>query len=207
MFNAELRDPQAVLDAIEAPIVIYDSGQRFLLANRAYHDFFPEMPGESELRGRHFSEILSLKLEIDSLSVPILPEERTAFIAHWMEALREGGESREFFDRRHRKWYRLNLSLAPGGLTVAMRTDIDAQKRLQQEMLWEREAALAALRRLKEATAATLAAAEGILHRLQAAQARRDALPPDALAGLREQFTALAAAAGLSPAAPEPPPD
>lgn len=203
----ERRELRAALDALDASVEMYDSDLRFLLANQAFHGFFPELPGEAALRGRPFSDIVGLMLEHDCLPVPVSRDQRAAYIARQVSALREGETSREFFDRRHRRWYLLHLVRAPGGQAVAVRIDIDDQKSLQKELLWNREAAQAALQCLRDDTLATLAAAQDALHRLETALARRDALPTEALATLRERLSALADRAGgrLSPASPAPP--
>jgi hypothetical protein len=159
--NAALRE---TLDALDGTVVVYDSELRYVFANRAYHEFFPHLPGDAELAGRPYDEIVAMSLKAGRGIAPVPEEEREAFIAQRVAAMqRRPVEPRERFDRRMGRWFLIRVRWTPGGHRVALRVDIDEQKRLQKELLWAREAAVAAGSEKRRAIALAAEAMRGPL--------------------------------------------
>ncbi len=166
--NTVLRE---TLDAIDGTVVVYDGDLRFVLANRAYHAFFPHLPDDADLAGRHYGEIADMSLRAGRGMAPVPDEQREAVIAQQIAAMqRRPVEPREHFDRRLGRWFLVRVRWTQSGHRVALRVDIDDQKRLQQELLWDREAAMAAgrahlqaLARAGEAMRAPLEALAGLV--------------------------------------------
>jgi hypothetical protein len=187
--NTALRE---TLDAVDGTIVVYDNDLRYVFANRAYHEFFPHLPGDGELAGRHYGEIAAMSLKAGRGMAPVPEDQREAFIAQRIAAMQSRPvEPREVFDRRPGRWFLIRVRWTPSGHRVALRVDIDDQKHLQKELLWEREAAVAATRanletmaRTGNAMRAPLQALAGLVggHTTNPAAARRAMLELMALA-------------------------
>ena len=140
--NTALRE---TLDALDGTVVVYDSELRYVFANRAYHEFFPHLPDDADLAGRPYGDIVAMSLKAGRGMAPVPDGQREAFIAQRIAAMqRRPVEPREHFDRRLGRWFLVRVRWTQSGHRVALRVDIDDQKRLQQELLWEREAAMAA---------------------------------------------------------------
>lgn len=157
-------------DAVDVSITVFDADLRFVAANQTFHTLFPGLPDDDALHGMPFAELMGAMLERDLLAMPVPPEHRAAHIAYWEALVRAGYPPREYFDRRQGRWYQLRMSRLTSGGRMVARVELDAQKRLQKHLLWQREAAAAALRRLQDGVAslqaslATLEAATRDLH-------------------------------------------
>lgn len=149
--NAALRE---TLDLLDGTVVVYDSELRYVFANRAYHEFFPHLPDDAALAGRPYRDILAMSLQAGRGTQRYAAGEREAYIAARVAAMRRRpAEPREEFDRRLGRWFLIRVRWTQGGHRVALRVDIDDQKRLQEELLWGREAASTAARETREAIA------------------------------------------------------
>ncbi len=162
--NTALRE---TLDAVDGTVVVYDSELRYAFANRTYHEFFPHLPDDADLAGRPYAEIVAMSLKAGRGMAPVPDGQLDSFIAQRIAAMqRRPVEPREHFDRRRGRWFLVRVRWTPGGLRVALRVDIDDQKRLQQELLWEREAAVAAGNANRQAMARAGEAMRGPLEAL-----------------------------------------
>jgi signal transduction histidine kinase len=142
--NALLRE---TLDAIDGTVVVYDADRRYVLGNRAYHEHFPYLPDDAELAGRRFEEVLALSIEAGAVVDAEAYSDKAGFIARRIrEVDARGTAPREAYDPVRRKWFLIRTRLTPSGARVALRVDIDEQKRLQQELEQARHAAEAASR-------------------------------------------------------------
>jgi two-component system, cell cycle sensor histidine kinase PleC len=142
--NAILRE---TLDAIDGTVVVYDAQRRYILGNRAYHEHFPHLPNEQELAGKPYEEVLSYSIAAGTVVDQQAYTDPASFIRRRIRDI-EGGEAvpREVYDHHTGKWYMIRVRLTPGGNRVSLRVDIDAQKRLQQELDQARNAAEVASR-------------------------------------------------------------
>jgi signal transduction histidine kinase len=130
--NALLR---ATLDAIDGTIVVYDAERRYVLGNRAYHEHFPHLPDDAELTGKRYEEVLALSIAEGTVLDPEAYIDTAKFIARRSRQIDEDGTTpREVYDPVRRKWYMIQVSYTPSGARVALRVDIDGQKRLQREL-------------------------------------------------------------------------
>lgn len=187
--NTALRE---TLDALDGTVVVYDGDLRYVFGNRAYHEFFPHLPDDADLAGRPYGEIVAITLNAGRGIAPVPEDQREAFIAQRVTAMqRRPTEPREQFERRLGRWFLIRVRWTPSGHRVALRVDIDEQKRLQKELLWEREAAVAAARANRQATCRTAEAMRAPLatladlvggHAANLADARRALLELKALA-------------------------
>jgi signal transduction histidine kinase len=135
--NALLRQ---TLDAIDATVVVYDADHRFVLANRAYHQFFPHLPAGQTLIGERYESLLERSIHAGTVTDPQAYSDRAGFIARRVRALAEAG-AREVYEPHSGHWYLIRVRHTPEGARVALRVDITEQKRLQQALEEARSAA------------------------------------------------------------------
>ncbi|MBN8874052.1 MAG: PAS-domain containing protein [Rhodospirillales bacterium] len=130
--NAILRQ---VLDAIDGTIVVYDAERRFVLSNKAYHDYFPHLPPDHVLVGQRYEALLERSIDAGASVDPSAKTDRAAFIARRIQEIEQRRvPAREIQDTTNGKWYMVRVSHTPDGHRVALRVDITEQKRLQAEL-------------------------------------------------------------------------
>ena len=137
--NAILRE---TLDAIDGTVVVYDPDRVFVLANRAYHAFFPHLPPDKDLQGLRYEDVLGLSLQAGTVVDPRAGTGPTAFTATRIREF-DAPEAppREVRDPRTNRWYMIRVQRTPGGNRVALRVEITDQKRMQEDLRLAREAA------------------------------------------------------------------
>ena len=137
--NAILRE---TLDAIDGTVVVYDPDRVFVLANRAYHAFFPHLPPDKDLRGLRYEDVLGLSLQAGTVVDPRAQADRSAFTATRIREFNApDSPPREVRDPRTNRWYMIRVQRTPGGNRVALRVEITDQKRMQEDLRLAREAA------------------------------------------------------------------
>jgi len=142
--NALLR---ATLDAIDGTVVVYDADRRYVLGNSAYHEHFPHLPDDVDLAGKRYEEVLALSIAAGTVVDPEAYTDTAAFIARRNRDIDDAGtDPREIYDAARRKWYMIRVRRTPSGARVALRVDIDEQKRLQRDLEQASQAAEAANR-------------------------------------------------------------
>ena len=130
--NAVLRQ---VLDALDGTVVVYDADRRFVLSNKAYHDYFPHLPPDQELAGQRYEALLERSMDAGASLGPVAPADRAAFIARRIQEIEQRNvPAREVRDQNSGKWFMIRVSHTPDGHRVALRVDITEQKRLQAEL-------------------------------------------------------------------------
>ncbi len=131
--NQMLRE---TLDAIDGPVVVYSSDLRYVFGNRAYHDFYPHLPGEPELVGKTYDEVLAISMSADTIVDPLAHIDPPGFIAARRAHMLDRSHS---FSEQHNprlgRWTTLRVKWTPSGNRVSLRVDITPLKRLQQELL------------------------------------------------------------------------
>ena len=146
--NAIMRE---TLDTIEGSVVVYDRERRYLLGNKAYHTLYPHLPGDDELIGRKYEELLALSIAAGSVDNPAAYTDTAAFVSSRiadMERRRElsrdaqnARPGRESLHPQTGRWSLVRSKRTPSGSDVSLRVDITAQKQLQQELQEARVAA------------------------------------------------------------------
>jgi signal transduction histidine kinase len=123
------------LDAIDGTVVVYDANQRFVMANRAYHEYFPHLPPDSVLAGQPYENVLALSIAAGSVIEPDAYKDPAAYIERRKHDLdRRDDPPRETYDRRADRWSVVRVRYTPDGHRVALRVDITEQKRLQAQL-------------------------------------------------------------------------
>lgn len=131
--NALLRE---TLDAIDGTVVVYDSDLRYRFSNRGYHDLFPHLPSDQDLAGKHFADILALSIAAGAVADPEAAVEPASFTARRIAEIQD--RSRPVREARNPKtdtWSQIRVKWTPTDNRVALRVDITALKRLEQELL------------------------------------------------------------------------
>lgn len=137
--NAILRE---TLDAIDGTVVVYDSDRRFVMANRAYHAFFPHLPSDRELAGKLYEDVLALSIDAGTVVDPSAYRHRAEFLAaRAKEIMSREPTPREVHDALRDRWYMIRVQRTPTGNRVALRVEITEQKRLQEALRKAREEA------------------------------------------------------------------
>ena len=146
--NAIMRE---TLDTIEGSVVVYDRERRYLLGNKAYHSLYPHLPGDDELIGRKYEELLALSIAAGSVDNPAAYTDTADFIASRIASMERRGKlsretqnarpGRESLHPQTGRWSLVRSKRTPSGSDVSLRVDITAQKRLQQELQEAREVA------------------------------------------------------------------
>jgi two-component system cell cycle sensor histidine kinase PleC len=137
--NAILRE---TLDAIDGTVVVYDPDRLFVLANRAYHTFFPHLPPDTDLRGLRYEDVLGLSLRAGTVVDPRAKGDPSAFTAARIREFNApDAPPREVRDPRTNRWYMIRVQRTPAGNRVALRVEITDQKRMQEDLRVAQEAA------------------------------------------------------------------
>ena len=137
--NTVLRE---TLDALDATVVVYDQDRRYVMANRAYREYFPHLPAGGALTGLRYEDLLALSIDAGTVTDPMAYSDRDRFIARRIQAIEAHDETaRETYVAATDRWYMIRVRHTPNGSRVALRVDITRQKRLQQELREAREAA------------------------------------------------------------------
>ncbi len=137
--NRILRD---TLDTIDGTVVVYDADHRYVLGNRAYHEFFPHLPDEAELIGLRYEEVLAKSIAAGTVADQAAYRDPIAYVAQRTRALEARTESpREIHNSSTGQWHLLRVRHTEAGHRVALRVDITEQKRMQQALNEAREAA------------------------------------------------------------------
>ncbi len=140
--NAVLRE---TLDAIDGTVVVYDADRRFVLANQAYHRFFPHLPPSEALAGKRYEDILALSIAADTPVDALARTDPVAYIRERTRAIEEQDAiPREVFDHRRGRWFMIRVQRTPSNARVALRVEITDQKRMQEELRRAQEQAEAA---------------------------------------------------------------
>jgi signal transduction histidine kinase len=137
--NAILRE---TLDAIDGTVVVYDAERKFVLANQAYHTFFPHLPPDGELAGKLYEEVLRLSMTAGTVVDSQSRTDPSGYIEKRIHAMDEqDAPPREVRDPRSGKWFMIRVRHTPTANRVALRVEITEQKRLQEALAQAREAA------------------------------------------------------------------
>ncbi|MGE0725010.1 MAG: ATP-binding protein [Alphaproteobacteria bacterium] len=156
--KADSVDPglfREVLDALDESIVVYDPDERYLFGNAAYHRRYPHLPGESELVGRTFEQMLRRTLAAGSFADRQAESDPDGYVRRRVaefRALQPGRSERMTLAGR---WELVRMRDTPTGKRVSIRTTITEQKRIQDE-----------LRQASERIAADVAARASFLAKL-----------------------------------------
>ena len=131
--NAMLRE---TLDAIDATVSVYDHELRYLFANQGYHALFPHLPEDAKLVGRSFEDVLALSIAAGAVADPQAASDPAGFMARRRREMDDRDRGvRETYHPGHDRWSQVRVQWTPRGNRVALRIDITAIKRLQQELL------------------------------------------------------------------------
>ncbi len=121
------------LDAIDGTVVVYDADNRYVMGNKAYHDFFPHLPPDTDLGGKTYAEVLSLSVAARATVVPF--SDPDAFMERRVQEMSgEPPPPRETFDARRNRWYMIRVRRTETGIRVALRVDITEQKAMQADL-------------------------------------------------------------------------
>ncbi|MBH9579078.1 hybrid sensor histidine kinase/response regulator [Inhella proteolytica] len=137
-----LRTRQQLVDAIEALDVgfaMYDEQERLVICNSRFKQFYPAIADLLQPGAAY----ATLTRELGRRS-GLAPEALDAFVNERVQRLRHGRGVSEAWEGE--VWLRLDDSHTPQGMTVSLRTDVTAMKRLMLELTEAKEAAEAALR-------------------------------------------------------------
>lgn len=125
---------RVAIDRLPEALVIYDTEDRLLYFNRAYHDFFPYMPALEELQGRHFVEVIRHSMQAPGVVLdPLAASDPEAYLAKRLKRL-HAASGLPFEQETGGRWHLVHEQRVPGVGFVAVRHDITEMKRLQQEM-------------------------------------------------------------------------
>ena len=128
-----------VLDALEESIVVYDSDERYVFGNAAYHQRYPHLPEERELVGRTFEQMLRRTLGAGSFADRQAASDPEGYVERRLaefRALQPGRSERMTLAGR---WELVRMRETPTGKRVSIRTTITEQKRTQDELRQAKE--------------------------------------------------------------------
>lgn len=128
-----------ILDGLDEILAVYDAGERFRYGNRAFHDRFRHLPGDRDVVGTSFVDMVrrairaGLAFDTDAMT------DLDGYLARRLEEFRSTaiGESERF--TLVGDWNLMRLRLSPAGDRVSTRVDITAQKRAQEKLRREKE--------------------------------------------------------------------
>jgi signal transduction histidine kinase len=128
-----------VLDSLEESIVVYDADERYVLGNVAYHERYPHLPGETDLVGKTFEQMLRRTLAAGSFAdrqAEVDPDGYVRRRVAEFRALQPGRSERMTLAGR---WELVRMRETRTGKRVSVRTTITEQKRIQDELRQAKE--------------------------------------------------------------------
>ncbi|WP_162906841.1 sensor histidine kinase [Algihabitans albus] len=122
------------IEQLPEALVIYDTEDRLVYFNRAYHDFFPYMPSFEVLAGRHFFDIVRYSMEATGVVLdPLAERDPEAYFQKRLERLHKASGV-PFEQETAGCWHLVHEQRVPGVGFVSLRRDITEMKRLHDEM-------------------------------------------------------------------------
>jgi hypothetical protein len=105
-----------------------------VLANQAYHRFFPHLPPSDELAGKRYEDVLALSMAAQTPVEPMARTDPDAFIQERIRAIEEQDATpREVFDPRRGRWYMIRVQRTVERAGGAAGRD-HRQKRMQEAL-------------------------------------------------------------------------
>ena len=122
------------LDNLDASVIVYDEAGRYVLGNKGFHQQFPHYPDDSELAGKTFEEMLRMSMAAGAVPDPLAKADPDAYVAKRLQHRREDRPG--VYEQRHAggRWSLVRTHRTPEGKTIALRFDISARKRIEQEL-------------------------------------------------------------------------
>ena len=125
---------QIAIEQLPEALVIYDTDDRLVYFNRAYHDFFPYMPSFKVLEGCHFFEIVRRSMEAPGVVLdPLAESDPDAYLQRRLERL-HNASGVPFEQETAGDWHLVQEQRVPGVGFVSLRRDITEMKRLHDDM-------------------------------------------------------------------------
>ncbi|MCC7271969.1 MAG: PAS-domain containing protein [Alphaproteobacteria bacterium] len=151
---------RSVLDAIDTSLVVYDADDRYLFGNRAYHERYPHLPADEELKGRTFEHMLRRSLAAGSFADQQAKDDPEAFVARRVAEFRSGQPELSERMTLAGRWELIRTRVTPSGCRISIRTTITAIKHVQEELRLAKE-------RLESEAEARIAFVAGLGHELR----------------------------------------
>ena len=162
---AEARQSEALLreavDNLTDSFVLYDEEERVVLTNRRWHEVFPKLPAQHEIRGAAMVDLVRMNVDNGDVTDPTL---RADNVEEWIEGFLQGRRVNPmtlYEDRwPNGRWDLVREQRLESGGFISVRTDITDRKRAEdalrdQEAMLER--ALAERTRHLEAVLSNIA--------------------------------------------------
>jgi len=121
------------LDSLDAEVVVYDADDRFLFANKRFHEFYPHYTSDEKLHGKSFADLLRMSIAAGVISDPLAAKDPETYVAQRLaERRNETGD----YERRHspHRWSLVKRHRTTTGLTVMLFFDITERKRIEEEL-------------------------------------------------------------------------
>lgn len=123
-----------ILDGLDATVVVYDQLECYRFGNAAYHRLYPHHPPEAELIGRTFEQMLRRSLAAGYVAEPQAGSDPEAFVHRRLAEFRDWRQGDMERISPGGRWDLLQARTTGSGLRVTMRTEITAQKAIQEEL-------------------------------------------------------------------------
>jgi signal transduction histidine kinase len=124
-----------ILDSLDLSVAVYDPDLRFVLANRAYYDLFPNVPSDGSRRGWSFEAMLRATIADDPARTALGSQEAVdAFVASRVAEMRSTAPLRREYQAENGRCDILQRIMTPSGYRVSTRYEITEQKELERQL-------------------------------------------------------------------------
>lgn len=124
-----------VLDTIDASLVVYDSANRYVFGNEAYHRRYPHLPDDAELAGKTLEQLLRFTLSRRVFTEAQSIHDPEGFIARRLAEYRRAPDAESERLAPEGRWDLMRSRTTKSGMRVTMRVDITEQKRMQEDLM------------------------------------------------------------------------
>lgn len=131
-----LRD---ILDHLGSSVAAYDRGERYRYGNAAFHGLYGNHGDDAMLVGRTFEELLRETLAAGVIRDVQALHDPEGYVRRRLMEFRDQRPSESERLSPSGRWDLLTTTYTPSGLRLSMRTDITAQKRMQEELRHAKE--------------------------------------------------------------------
>ncbi|MEX0923870.1 MAG: PAS-domain containing protein [Rhodovibrionaceae bacterium] len=123
------------VDNLSDSFILYDEDDRVVLTNRRWHEVFPTLPGQQEIRGAAMEDLVRRNVENGDVTDPTLREDN---VEAWIASFLAGRRSRKLFLSEDAwpsgKWDLVREQRLDSGGFISVRTDITDRKRAEEAL-------------------------------------------------------------------------
>ncbi len=123
-----------VIDSLDGSLVVHDKDDRFVMANKRYHELYPHFPPDSEMVGTTFEDNLWATIKAGIYVTELARDNPEEFVRRRMIERAKFVERGQVIVAPSGRTDIVRMTVTPNGRRISLRVDISEQVRLQEEL-------------------------------------------------------------------------